>query len=49
MRDTRLEAMYRQGQFELLTREEYVRLVVDILEILPPDLVDSPLDRGQSP
>ena len=48
MRDTRLEAMYRQGQFELLTREEYVRLVVDILEILPPDLVIHRL-TGDSP
>jgi len=48
MRDTRLEAMYRQGQFELLTREEYVRLVVDILEILPPQIVIHRL-TGDSP
>ncbi len=48
MRNTRLEAMYRQGQFELLTREEYVRLVVDILEILPPQIVIHRL-TGDSP
>lgn len=48
MRDTRLETMYRQGGFRLLTQEEYVRLVVDILEILPPHIVVHRL-TGDSP
>ena len=48
MRGTRLETMYRQGGFELLTQDEYVRLVVDILEILPPELVVHRL-TGDSP
>lgn len=48
MRGTRLEATYRQGGFRLLTQEEYVRLVVDILEILPPHVVVHRL-TGDSP
>lgn len=48
MRSTRLETMYRQGRFELLTQDEYVKLVVDILEILPPEMVVHRL-TGDSP
>ncbi|MGI6550355.1 MAG: TIGR01212 family radical SAM protein [Syntrophomonadales bacterium] len=48
MRGTRLETLYRQGGFELLTQDEYIRLVVDILEILPPEIVIHRL-TGDSP
>lgn len=36
---TPLLKMYEQGEFDLLDRESYVNLVVDILEILPPEMV----------
>ncbi len=39
MRETNLALMYERGEFELLTQDEYVSLVVDILEILPPPVV----------
>lgn len=50
MRGTQLARRYKQTPFPFLTREEYVRLVADILEILPPAMVihrltgDSPRD-----
>ncbi|MGI6412159.1 MAG: TIGR01212 family radical SAM protein [Syntrophomonadaceae bacterium] len=50
MKNTPLEAYYKNKPFPLLTREEYIGLVVDILEILPPEMVvhrltgDSPRD-----
>jgi len=34
-----IEALYRQGDYEPLTAEAYVSLVVDFLELLPPHLV----------
>ncbi|MEM1484556.1 TIGR01212 family radical SAM protein [Oscillospiraceae bacterium PP1C4] len=36
---TRLAECYRAGEFDLLTREEYVRLVCDQLELFPPSFV----------
>jgi len=39
LRGTPLEKLYEQGAFHLLTRDEYVRLVVAQLELLPPDVV----------
>ena len=39
LRGTPLEIIYQREPFALLTREEYVALVVDILEILPPEMV----------
>lgn len=36
---TPLVKQYERGEFTFMTREEYVDLVVDILEILPPRLV----------
>ncbi len=50
MRDTPMEADYRRGSLRLLSRREYVRLVVDVLEQLPPRVViqrmhaDAPAD-----
>lgn len=50
MRGTPLAKIYAKNPFPLLTQEEYVGLVVDILEILPPEIVihrltgDSPRD-----
>ncbi len=50
MRDTPLEADYRRGNLRLLSQEEYVRLVADVLELLPPHVViqrmhaDAPAD-----
>lgn len=38
-RGTPLAAMYARGEFEVLSREEYVRTVCDQLEILPEDLI----------
>lgn len=36
---TRLADSYRRERFSLLTMEEYIELVADILEILPPDMI----------
>lgn len=39
LRGTPLAAIYNQEPFELMTKEDYVSLVVDILELLPPEIV----------
>lgn len=39
LRGTRLGDMYEEGKIRMLTKEEYVATVCDILEILPPDMV----------
>lgn len=50
MRETPLAEVYAKKPFAFLTQDEYVDLVIDILEILPPDMVihrltgDSPRD-----
>jgi len=50
MRDTPLGKTYTEAPFPLLSREEYVGLVVDILEIISPEVIihrltgDSPRD-----
>jgi hypothetical protein len=39
VKDTVLEGMYRRGEVDLLEVEQYVGLVCDILEVLPPSMV----------
>lgn len=39
LRHTPLVKEYERGELQFLSKEEYVRLVVDILEILPPSMV----------
>ena len=39
LRKTKLEHLWRQGKVDLLTTDEYVSLVADALEILPPNIV----------
>ncbi|SHI23695.1 TIGR01212 family radical SAM protein [Desulfosporosinus lacus] len=39
LRGTPLATIYDKEPFELMTKEDYVSLVVDILEILPPEMV----------
>src|SRR5205807_4192988 len=39
VKDTPLETMYRQGEVSMLEREEYVQVVCDFLERLPPAIV----------
>ena len=39
LKDTPLAAMYERGEFETLTREEYVDIIVDALEIIPEDII----------
>ncbi|KJR44732.1 putative Fe-S oxidoreductase [Desulfosporosinus sp. I2] len=39
LRGTPLATIYQHEPFELMTQEEYVSLVVDIIEILPPEMV----------
>ena len=39
LQGTALGAMYGRGQVSMLTKEEYVETVCDILEILPPEMV----------
>ncbi|WP_206808496.1 TIGR01212 family radical SAM protein [Paradesulfitobacterium ferrireducens] len=39
LRGTPLALIYEKEKFPLLTKEEYVSLVADVLEILPPDMI----------
>ncbi len=39
VKDTRLETLYRQGKFRCLEQQEYVDLVCDFLERIPPGMV----------
>jgi len=39
LKGTPLAAIYQREPFELMTKDDYVSLVVDILEILPPEIV----------
>jgi radical SAM protein (TIGR01212 family) len=39
VRDTKLEQMYKTGDYEPLTFEQYVSIASDFLELLPPDMV----------
>lgn len=48
MKDTPLGFLYQQNPFAILSRDEYVELVVDILESLPADMVIHRL-TGDSP
>lgn len=55
VRHTVLEKMYRQGRVPLLDLDAYVELVVDCLELLPPDMIimrllgDAPRDMLVAP
>lgn len=48
MQETPLAKMYEGQEFQLMERGEYISLVADILEILPPDMVIHRL-TGDSP
>lgn len=39
LKNTRLAEMYEKGEFKTLTREEYVDIIVDALEIIPKDII----------
>jgi hypothetical protein len=39
LRGTKMGGLYEQGKIFLLAKNEYVRIVCDILEILPPEIV----------
>jgi len=39
VKGTGLAELYRRGTFRCLTRDEYADLVVDFLEVLPPEMV----------
>jgi radical SAM protein (TIGR01212 family) len=39
LRGTKMGDLYEQGKITLLERDDYVRIVCDILEILPPEMV----------
>lgn len=49
LRGTRLGDMYLAGNYTPLEREEYIRLVADTLEILPPDVVIARLTGDGAP
>ncbi len=48
LRGTKLAEIYQRGEFRLLELEEYVSLVCDFLERLPPDMVIQRL-TGEAP
>ena len=39
LRNTRLAEMYQNGEFELMTREDYVETLVNQLEVFPEETV----------
>jgi radical SAM protein (TIGR01212 family) len=39
IKNTVLEKIYRQGAFELLSKEEYISLLIDFVELLSPEIV----------
>lgn len=39
LKDTTMVKLYEKGLLKFMSRDEYVELVVDILEILPPEIV----------
>lgn len=39
LKNTRLADMYARGEFKALTREEYVDIIVDALELIPEDII----------
>ncbi len=39
VKGTRMEGLYSEGKYRCLEQEEYVNLVCDFLELLPPDMV----------
>jgi hypothetical protein len=39
LRGTKMGDLYEQGKILLLEKDDYVRIVCDILEILPPEMV----------
>lgn len=49
VKNTPLEKMYHEGQARMLERDEYVRLVCDFLERLPPDMVIHRLNGDAPP
>lgn len=49
VRNTPLEEMYRSGQVRLFERDEYVGIVCDFLERLPPDMVIQRLSGDAPP
>src|SRR2546425_7444645 len=49
VRDTPLERMYHQGSVRMLEREEYVGVVCDFLERLPPTMVIHRLNGDAPP
>jgi radical SAM superfamily enzyme len=49
VRDTPMEKMYHAGEVRMLERDEYVRLVCDFLELLPPRMVIHRLNGDAPP
>ena len=49
MKNTPLADIYARQPFAFLSQDEYVNLVVNILEILPPQMVIHRLMTGDSP
>ncbi len=39
LKDTQMARQYENGEVQVLSREEYVKIIVDILEILPKEIV----------
>lgn len=39
VKDTKLEELYRRGEYICMEMEEYAELVCDYLELLPPDMI----------
>ena len=39
VKETPLASLYEKGEYRCLERDEYIEMVVDVLELLPPDMV----------
>src|SRR5262249_12167188 len=49
VRDTPMEKMFRAGEVRMLEREEYIQIVCDFLERLPPSLIIDRLNGDAPP
>lgn len=50
VKNTAMDALYQKGEYRCLERDEYVEMVIDFLELLPPEMIIQRLtgDPGSS-
>ena len=46
LKNTVMGEMYERGEYQPLSKEKYVSLVADAIELLPPDIFEFLKERG---